>query len=82
MQSDDTGHGIVLDVTGLGTPDLHFSSPYQSRIHGTTTLRVWAELEAKGLVEQHVTSGGTEGIKLTHFGWILNPDTGKADKVG
>ena len=82
MQSDDTGHGAVLDVTGLGTADLRFSSPYKTEISGSTTQRVWVELEAKGLVEEHVTRSGKTGIKLTHFGWILNPGTGKVDKVG
>ena len=23
-----------------------------------------------------------EYVTLTHFGWILNPETGKVDKVG
>ena len=37
-----------------------------------------AELEAKGLVTIEY-DGGESGdlVKLTHFGWILNPETGK-----
>ena len=72
----------MLDVTGLGTADLRFSNPYKTEISGSTTQRVWVELEAKGLVEEYVTRSGSTGIKLTHFGWILNPGTGKVDKVG
>ena len=81
MQSDDTGHGAVLDVSGMSA-GLHFTSPYKTGISGSTTRRVWVELEAKGLVEPYVTGSGSEGIRLTHFGWILNPATGKVDKVG
>ena len=69
MQSDDTGHGAVLDVTGLGTAELRFSNPYKTEIRGSTTQRVWVELEAKGLVEPYVTDSGRRGIKLTHFGY-------------
>jgi len=82
MQSDTTGNGIFLDSTRFGSTGLHLICPYQARLRIETTRRVVAELEAKGLVEPHVTSQGKEGVQLTHFGWILNPETGKADKVG
>ena len=49
----------------------------------TVTNRVMAELEAKGLVViEYDGSDSGDLVKLTHFGWILNPETGKADKVG
>ena len=82
MQSDATGNGILLQATGIGTSVLRLLNPYQSSQVVETTRRVVAELEAKGLIEQHRTERGTAGIKLTHLGWILDPQTGKADKVG
>ena len=82
MQSDDTDHGEVLNTTGLGTDKLSYSCPWKSEISGTSTQRVWMELEAKGLVERYVLPSGRKGIRLTHFGWILNSETGKVDKVG
>ena len=50
-----------------------------------TTRRVIAELEAKGLVttaREERDNFHRKYVELTHFGWILNPQTGKADKVG
>ena len=82
MQSDTTGNGVLLDATGIGSSGLPLVNPYQSGEVVRTTRRVVAELEAKGLVEPHRTERGTRGIKLTHLGWILDPQTGKADKVG
>ena len=82
MQSDTTGNGILLDATGDGDTALPLVNPYQSSAVVMTTRRVVAELEAKGLVEPHRTDSGTRGIKLTHLGWILDAQTGKADKVG
>ena len=41
--------------------------------------RVFLELEAKGLVTFHEDG---RKLSLTHYGWILNPDTGMVDKVG
>ena len=82
MQSDTTGNGILLDMSGIGTSALPLMNPYQTSETVKTTRRVVAELEAKGLVEAHQTARGTKGIKLTHLGWILDPQTGKADKVG
>ena len=82
MQSDTTGNGILQDITGMGTNAVHLANPYQGNGTIETTRRVVAELEAKGLIEPHRTERGTGGIKLTHLGWILDPETGKADKVG
>ncbi len=83
MQGDSTGNGILLDVTGIGGGGgLRLRSPYHAGEPVNTTRRVVAELEAKGLVEPYLTKGGKRGIKLTHLGWILNPETGRADKVG
>ena len=82
MQSDTTGNGVLLDATGIGSSGLPLVNPYQSGEVVRTTRRVVAELEAKGLIEPHRTERGTRGIKLTHLGWILDPQTGKADKVG
>ena len=82
MQSDATGNGILLDAAGVGDSGLPLINPYQSGEVVMTTRRVVAELEAKGLVEPHRTERGRGGIKLTHLGWILDPQTGKADKVG
>ena len=59
--------------------------PYNAGIEIRTTRRVIAELEAKGLVAIVREDKGEfqdEYVKLTHFGWIVNPETGKADKVG
>lgn len=46
--------------------------------------RVQQELEAKGLIEfkPDLSDGLEMDMMLTHLGWILNPDTGKIDKVG
>lgn len=82
MQSDPTGNGVLLDMTGMGTSGLSLQSPYHGEDTVKTTRRVVAELEAKGLIEPHRTERGSQGIKLTHLGWILDPQTGKADKVG
>ena len=82
MQSDTTGNGVLLDATGIGTRALRLLNPYQGSEVVETTRRVVAELEAKGLIEPHETERGRRGIKLTHLGWILDPATGKADKVG
>ncbi len=58
------------------------AADYEGEIpEGSFTLsrRAFLELEAKGLVIFH-----HEGRKLdlTHFGWILNPDTGRVHKIG
>lgn len=83
MQSDDTGNGILLGVTGIGGGGaFRLRSPYHAGEAIKTTRRVVVELQAKGLVEPFETNSGRDGIKLTHLGWILNPETGKADKVG
>ena len=83
MQSDDTGNGILLDMTGIGGGGaFRLRNPYHAGELVKTTRRVVTELDAKGLVEPYLTESGRGGIKLTHLGWILNPETGKADKVG
>ena len=83
MQGDSTGNGIFMDVTGLGTSALRLACLYKTDIGIQTTRRVITELDAKGLVEPHQSQNGqSHGVKLTHLGWILNPETGKADKVG
>ena len=82
MQADTTGNGIFLDATGMGDTAVHLLCPYQPDQAIETTRRVLVELEAKGLVEPHSTRPGNESVRLTHFGWILNPETGKADRDG
>ena len=83
MQRDSTGNGIFRDATGIGTRSLRLVSPYNTDLRLDTTRRVITELDAKGLVEPyHSQDGRADGVKLTHLGWILNPETGKADKVG
>ena len=84
MQSDPTNNGIFIDATGLGDPGYSLLCTHHD-IRISTTRRVVAELEAKGLVTTVREDGGEfqrEYVKLTHFGWILNPQTGEADKVG
>ena len=85
MQSDPTNNGVFLDTTCLGDRSYSMTCPYHPDLEIRTTRRVIAELEAKGLVI--VTQDDRDGlpdenVKLTHFGWILNPETGKVDKVG
>ena len=51
----------------------------------STTRRVIAELEDKGLVaivREDKREFPSEYVNLTHFGWRLNPKTGRVDKVG
>lgn len=86
MQSDPTDNGVFSDVSCDGDVDLPLSSPF-SNIYIRTTERVMSELEAKGLVSEVLHTSMVSGtsdrrFKLTHAGWILNPETGKADKVG
>ena len=88
MQLDSTMNGVFADSTPLSCKGLKFVALYQSGLGMEMSYRVLAELQAKGLVESHTVSEATNrrraltGIKLTHLGWILNPETGKADKVG
>ena len=83
MQSDTTENGVFIDVTGLGTSALHLACLYKTGITIETTRRVITELDAKGLVEPYQSKDGrSRGVKLTHLGWILNPETGRVDKVG
>ncbi|MCY4027879.1 MAG: hypothetical protein OXH75_16400 [Acidobacteria bacterium] len=88
MQSDATMNGVFAESTPIACKGLRFVALYQSGLGMEMSYRVLAELQAKGLVESHTAREGTNGheeltgIKLTHLGWILNPETGKADKVG
>ena len=84
MQSDPTNNGIFVDSTSLGDRGYSLLCTHHP-IRISTTRRVLAELEAKGLVTTDREDRGEfqlEYVKLTHFGWILNPETGKADQVG
>ena len=86
MQSDSTNNGIYIDTTHLGSSGIEMANPYEGSEGISTTHRVISELEAKGLVETVIKydTNGREKRKfcLTHFGWILNPCTGIADKIG
>ena len=72
-----------VDTTGLGQATETFGD-----LNGGVTLslsgRVQKELEAKGLIEFKPNKSNPleEDLVLTHLGWILNPDTGRVDKVG
>lgn len=84
MQSDPTNNGIFVDATSLADRGYSLACTHHN-ISISTTHRVIAELEAKGLVVTAREDRGKfkhEYVKLTHAGWILNPQTGKADKVG
>ena len=85
MQSDPTDNGIFMDNTSLADHGYSIVCPYHPNIEINTTRRVVAELEAKGLVvivRADKDGFRDEHVQLTHFGWILNPETGEADKVG
>ena len=84
MQTDPTDNGVFVDATGLGDSGCSLLCTHHD-ITISTTRRVVSELEAKGLVTTVRDDRGKfpqEHVKLTHFGWILNPKTGKVDKVG
>ena len=84
MQTDPTDNGVFVDATGIGDSGYSLLCTHHD-IQISTTRRVIAELEAKGLVTTVREDRGefaSEYVKLTHFGWILNPQTGKADKAG
>lgn len=85
MQSDSSRNGIFADTTSLGDRGYSMACLYDTSIEIKTTHRVMAELEAKDLIT--ITREDRDGfrderVKLTHFGWRLNPKTGRADKVG
>ena len=82
MQTDPTENGVFLCTRGLATVGLPLTSPFATDITVETTERVMRELEAKGLVSVDYTDRGTRRYTLSHAGWILNPQTGKADKIG
>ena len=83
MQSDETDNGVFIDGTAFGTSKLELFGLY-TEVQISTTRRVIAELEAKGIVT--ITENDREHqeqrVTLTHSGWILNPDTGQVDKIG
>ena len=84
MQSDSSNNGIFRLIMAYGSDTYSLACVYHTEIEVETTRRVMSELEAKGLVTiilAHGDSGGDK-VMLTHFGWILNPETGEADKVG
>ena len=67
----------------LGSTTFQLVGVYGTEGQATVTNRVMAELEAKGLVViEYDGDDSGDLVKLTHFGWILNPETGKVDKVG
>ena len=83
MQSDPTNEGVFRLIRVLGPSAPRLVCVYHTEIDVEVNNRVMAELEAKGLVTiEYDGSNGGDLVKLTHFGWILNPETGKADKVG
>ena len=86
MQSDPTNNGVFVDTTSLGSSGIQMANPYSGGGRISTTHRVISELEAKGLVETVIKYDGKgherRKFHLTHFGWILNPESGQADKVG
>lgn len=82
MQSDPTNNGIFRQVA-FGSGPFHLIGIYGTKGQAEVTNRVMAELEAKGLVTiEYDGDDSGDLVKLSHFGWILNPETGKADKVG
>lgn len=84
MQSDPTDNGVFQETRGIGRSTYPMHSCY-SDLRIETTRRVIAELEAKGIITVTRNTGGhgaIEKVTLTHFGWILNPTTGKVDKAG
>ena len=82
MQKDPTENGVFLCTRGMADVGLPLTSPFATGISVETTERVMRELEAKGLVSVDYTDGGTLRYTLSHAGWIMNPQTGKADKIG
>lgn len=82
MQTDPTDNGVFLCTRSLADVNLPLTSPFDTSIRVRTTERVMGELEAKGLISEDCTERGTRRFTLTHAGWILNPQTGKFDKVG
>ena len=84
MQSDSTDNGVFLDSTALGDRGRKLACLYGD-IEISTTRRVIAELEDKGLVaivREDNREFPCEYVNLTHFGWRLNPGTRRVDKVG
>ena len=83
MQSDPTNNGMFRRMTSFGSASFLLIGVYGTKGQADVTNRVMAELEAKGLVTvEYDGSDSGDLVKLTHFGWILNPETGEVDKVG
>ena len=83
MQSDSSNNGMFRRMAAFGSASFRLIGVYGTNVRTEVTNRVMAELEAKGLVTiEYDGSDSGDLVKLTHFGWILNPETGKADKVG
>ena len=84
MQSDETGDGIFVEETVFGMSGivlLGLGADQQIN----TTRRVIAELNAKGIVattDSVIEDRREYRVELTHFGWILDPETGLVNKVG
>lgn len=84
MQSDKTENGVFIDATTLGMSKFRLLNVFAGG-EITTTRRVIIELEAKGIVrivEKDRIKRKEKKVELTHFGWILNPDTGQVDRIG
>ena len=84
MQSDSTDNGVFIDSTPLSDKGRRLVCLY-GNIEISTTRRVIAELEDKGLVaivREDKDEFPSEYVNLTHFGWRVNPKTGRVDKVG
>ena len=84
MQSDETDSGTFIDAATLGTSGVVLLG-LETDQEISTTRRVIAELNAKGIVattESIVKGRQQYRVELTHFGWILNPETGLVDKIG
>ena len=83
MQSDSSNNGMFRRMAFFGSASFQLIGVYGTNVRTEATNRVMAELEAKGLVtSEYAGSDSGDLVKLTHFGWILNPETGKVDKVG
>ena len=75
MQADSTDNGVFIDSTALGDSGRKLACLH-GNIEISTTRRVIAELEDKGLVaivREAKREFPSEYVNLTHFGWRLNP---------
>ncbi len=86
MQSDTTDNGVFIDSPTLADKGRRLLC-LSGSIEIKTTHRVVAELEDKGLVvvvreKIREEARADDYVKLTHFGWRLNPKTRRVDKIG